>query len=215
MLETELKHWKENIPKDVNAKGLVFFEHVTSLYLHEIALHFNHNVEDFRMPFTEESLKSVNNTSDTLTQNQIAALEACLRAAHGILDTMLSFEIHMVKTLPMLIYFVRCVYAMVILIKMHVAVCTPGSEMGKMMRPEDLKVDSYMDRLIAMFSFVAKEEEFRPHPKILRILNVLREWFGKHKENVAAMARGEQIPHPTPGKSILRGRACFPYIELR
>jgi hypothetical protein len=56
-----------------------------------------------------------------------------------------------------------------------------------------------MDGLIAMFSFVAKEEEFRPHPKILRILNVLREWFGKHKENVAALARGEQVPHPTPG----------------
>ncbi|KAK5165754.1 uncharacterized protein LTR77_008677 [Saxophila tyrrhenica] len=198
ILETQLKHWKENIPANLRTPNLMFFEHVTSLYLHEIALHFDHNVEDFRMPFTEASLKSVNNTSDTLTQNQIAALEACHRAAHGILDTMLGFDIHVVKTLPMLIYFVRCIYALVILIKMHVAVCTPGSELGKMMKPEDLRVEYYMDSLITMFSFVAKEEEFRPHPKILRILNVLREWFGKHKENVAAQSRGEPIPHPTP-----------------
>jgi hypothetical protein len=199
VLETKLKEWKESIPKEIRSPGLTFFEHVTSLYLHEIALHFNHNVEDFRMPFTEESLKMVNNTSETLSQNQIAALEACLKAAHGILDTILSFEIWIVKTLPMLIYFVRCVYAIVILIKMHVAVCTPNSELGKMMKPEDLRVDYYMDRLITMFSFVAKEEEFKPHPKILRILNVLRDWFGKHKENVLAQARGEKPPHPTPG----------------
>lgn len=107
---------------------------------------------------------------------------------------MLGFDIHVVKTLPMLIFFVRCVYAIVILIKMHVAVCTPNSELGKMMKPDDLRVEYYVDNLIGLFSYVAKEEEFRPHPKILRILNVLRDWFGKHKENVEAQQRGEQPP---------------------
>ncbi len=198
VLEHELKAWKAQIPPECRTPGLQFFEHVTALYLHEIALHFNHNVEDFRLPFTEESLKSVNNTSDTLTQNQMAALEACLKAAHGILDTILSMDVATIKTLPMLIYFVRCTYAIVILIKMHVAVCTPNSELGKMMKPEDLKVDYYVDNLIGMFSYVAKEEEFRPHPKILRILSILRDWFGKHKENVAAQQRGEQPPDSKP-----------------
>lgn len=154
------------------------------------------------MPFTEESLKSVNNTSDTLTSNQIAALEACLKAAHGILDTMLGFDIHVVKTLPMLIFFVRCVYAIVILVKMHVAVSTPNSELGKMMKPDDLRVEYYVDNLIGLFSYVSKEEEFRPHPKILRILNVLRDWFGKHKENIEAQQRGEMPPHPSAGAGI-------------
>lgn len=193
ILETQLTTWKENMPPECRATPeLQFFEHVTALYLHEIALHMNHNVEDFRMPFTEESLKSVANTSDTLTTNQMAALEACLKAAHGILDTMLGFEVAVVKTLPMLIYFVRCVYAIVILIKMHVAVCTPNSELGKMMEPKALRVDYYVDSLIGLFSYVSKDEEFRPHPKILRILNVLRDWFGKHKETVAAQKRGEE-----------------------
>ena len=109
---------------------------------------------------------------------------------------MLGFDIHVVKTLPMLIFFVRCVYAIVILIKMHVAVCTPSSELGKMMKPDELRVEYYVDNLIGLFSYVAKEEEFRPHPKILRILNVLRDWFGKHKENVEAQQRGEQPPNP-------------------
>ncbi|KAK3676704.1 hypothetical protein LTR78_003480 [Recurvomyces mirabilis] len=192
VLENQLKTWKEQVPQECRGPGLQFFEHVCSLYLHEIALHFNHNIEDFRLPFTEESLKSVNNTADTLTTNQIAALEACLKAAHGILDTMLSYETETIKSLPMLLFFVRCVYAIVILIKMHVAVCTPNSELGKMMKPQDLKVDYYIDKLINLFSYVSKGgEEFRPHPKILRILTVLRDWFGKHKENVAAQQSGK------------------------
>ena len=191
VLETKLKDWKESVPIECKTPGLRFFEHVTELYLHEIALHLNHNVEDFRMPFTEESLRTVNSTSDTLTQNQMAALEACLRAAHGILDTMLSFDIQFVKTLPTLIYFVRCVYAIVILIKMHVAVSTPNSELGKIMKPADLKVDFYIDSIMNLFGHVARDSSIS-RPKVLRILNVLRDWYLKHQEGVAARQRGEK-----------------------
>ncbi|WPH01490.1 Hypothetical protein R9X50_00433600 [Acrodontium crateriforme] len=185
VLENQLKTWKENIPAECCGPGLDFFEHVTSLYLHEIALHFNHNIDDFRLPFTEESLKSVTNTSDTLTQNQMAALEACLKSAHGILDTMLSYDVDIIKSLPILLFFVRCVYAIVVLVKMHVAVSTPGNELGKMMKAEDLRVDYYLEQLISRFAQVARScNDFRPHPKILRILGILREWFSKHKETV-------------------------------
>ncbi|KXT05266.1 hypothetical protein AC578_8351 [Pseudocercospora eumusae] len=197
VLENDLKKWSEEIPTELKShSGLRFFEHVASLYLHEIALHFNHNVDDFRLPFTEESLKSVNNSTEKLTQNQIAALEACRKAAHGLLDHMLSFDADTVKVLPMLIFFVRCTYAIVILIKMHVAITTPGSEISKMMTTDDINAEYYLDGLLSMFSSVASEQEFRPHPKVLRILSVLKDWFRKHKENVTAQSRGEQLPHP-------------------
>lgn len=194
VLENDLKAWKDNIPAEMkNDPSLIFFEHVASLYLHEIALHFNHNVEDFRLPFTEESLKTVNNSSETLTHHQVSALIACRTAAHGILDTMLSFDLETIKSLPMLIFFVRCTYSMVILIKMHVSITTPGSEIAKMMTAEDLRVEYFLDGLISVFARVHEEREegMRPHPKILRILSVLREWFVKHKVNVETQGRGE------------------------
>lgn len=196
VLENDLKTWVENIPPECrNNTELKFFEHVASLYLHEIALHFNHNIDDFRLPFTEESLKTVNNSTETLTAHQMAALEACRKAAHGILDTMLIIENETIKVLPMLIFFVRCTYAVVVLIKMHVAVTTPGSEISKIMTAEGIRVEYYLDSLIAKFGHVASQQEFRPHPKILRILSVLREWFKQHKENLTAQARGEPPPH--------------------
>ncbi|KAF2766828.1 hypothetical protein EJ03DRAFT_353596 [Teratosphaeria nubilosa] len=207
VLEDQLKDWREGIPKEhKDDKGLGFFEQVTSLYLHEIALHFNHNIEDFRVPFTEESLKSVHaGTSDTLTANQVAALESCLKAAHGILDVFLSFDQDTAKCLPMLLFFVRCVYAIVILIKMHVAVCTPNSELGKMMRPDDLKVESYIERLVGCFRYVQEDGSMAPHPKIMRILGVLREWFGRHKAVVnGGVVRVEQQRGGQEGLQMLR-----------
>lgn len=196
VLENKLKEWKENIPPECRNRDLEFFEHVTSLYLHEIALHFNHNVDDFRVPFTEESLKSVANTSDTLTQNQMAALEACVKSSHGIMDTILSYDTRDFMSLPMLLFFIRCIYALVILIKMHVAVCTPKSELGKMIQPDDLRVDHYLDQFISLLKRLsAANEEFRPHPKMLFISNILKDWFQRHKEGVEAQKRGE-----SPGK---------------
>jgi hypothetical protein len=196
VFENDLKTWKQNVPAECRGPGLEFFEHVTSLYLHEIALHFNHNVEDFKLPFTEESLKASHNLTDKLTQHQMDALEACVHASHGILDTMLAYDYHVFRTLPMLIFFVRCCYAIVILIKMHVAINGPGSEVGKIMKAEDLRVEYYMDALMRLFTR-APEGEFRAYPKIIIIISVLRDWFSKHKENLAVLGSSDTHPmHP-------------------
>jgi hypothetical protein len=197
VFENDLKTWKQNVPAGCRGPGLEFFEHVASLYLHEIALHFNHNVEDFKLPFTEESLKASHNLTDKLTQHQMDALEACVHASHGILDTMLAYDSHVFRTLPMLIFFVRCCYAIVILIKMHVAINGPGSEVGKIMKAEDLRVEHYIDSLMNRFTG-APQGEFRPYPKIIIILSVLRDWFHKHKENLAVLGSSDTHPvHPT------------------
>jgi hypothetical protein len=104
---------------------------------------------------------------------------------------MMTFNYDTITTLPMLLYFVRCVYAIVILIKMHVAVCMPNSELGKLFEPDDLKVEFYMNGLISHFVETGRQRQIKPD-KVLRILGVLRDWFEeKHKKGVAAAQRGE------------------------
>lgn len=189
--ENELKRWKEDIPSDCRTPGLMFFEHVCSLYAHEIVLHLNHNVDDFKMPFNEESLRNVNAGFGKLTQNQMNSLQACVKAAHGILESMLNFDGKTITALPMLLYFVRCVYAVVILIKMHVAVCIPNSELGKLFQAEDLRVEYYLNGLIDHISTVARQRSIRPN-KVIRILKVLRDWFEeKHKKGINARQDGD------------------------
>lgn len=185
VLESQLKQWKEQVPDECRIPSLMFFEHATSLYLHEIAMHFNHNVEDFHLPFTEESLKSVTNPSAALTLNQVAAIEACLRAAHGTLDTLLNFDIVTIITLPMLLYVVRCIYALVMLIKLHVIISAPNSELSKLMEPQSLKVEQYLDDLISLFSEAADERQAKPE-RLLHIFRVMKDWMMSHKKSLAA-----------------------------
>ncbi|KAK6437588.1 hypothetical protein LTR95_006216 [Oleoguttula sp. CCFEE 5521] len=206
-LEHDLADWKKNVPAECRTPGLIFFEHVCSLYAHEIVLHQNHNVDDFRIPFSEDSLKNVNSGTGTLSKTQIAALKACVNAAHGILDTMLSFDYDTITALPMLLYFVRCVYAVVILIKMHVAICMPNSEIGKLFDVDELRVEYYLTGLIAHFTETGRVRSIKPD-KILRILNVLREWFEeKHKKGLAGRSNSpsEQASEQPPTQQSSAG----------
>jgi hypothetical protein len=81
-------------------------EHVTNLYLHEIALHQNQGSADLQPPYISDTL------SPTLPSGakkdvpvgpaHIGALGDCLTATHGILDTILSIELDILLTLPVI-----------------------------------------------------------------------------------------------------------------
>lgn len=185
VLENQLKSWKQQVPNELQqSRSLLFFEHVANLCLHEIALHMDHNVEDFQIPFTEESFKNIDSTPGALSPNKIAAIEACLKASHGILSTVLSYNVEEVLALPLLPFFVRCVYALMILIKMHVAITTPNSELGKIIKPSDLKIEEYVIGFFRLYQEMGENRAAKPE-KLMKLLGVLSEWFMNYKDNVA------------------------------
>lgn len=116
-------------------------EHVINLYMHEIALHVDHNVEEFRPAFSEENLSNENTeqTRIPLTPAHISALSTCLTSIDGIFESFLSLDVETIRTLPIL-NFVRVAYAIVVLIKMYFAAATPNSELGKVILKENMKV---------------------------------------------------------------------------
>ena len=78
-------------------------EHVTNLFLHEIALHQHQNSADFQPPFLGEELTSAMAKKDVpIGPAHIGALGECLTATHGILDTILSIELDILLTLPVI-----------------------------------------------------------------------------------------------------------------
>ncbi|KAF2151805.1 hypothetical protein K461DRAFT_257249 [Myriangium duriaei CBS 260.36] len=181
--EQRLKDWERHLaPNFRSNKKLMFFYDVSMLYLHEIALHVNHNVDDFQLPFTEEGLKSNSQHSEVLTQRQMASLEACLRAAHNVISTYCGFGTEAISTTPTLFYFVRCMYALVVLIKMHLAVTAPGSEVAKIIKPEDVRVVENMEMIWTLFQEMQRHPSNKPPPKAIRILGMLRDWIQQHKD---------------------------------
>ena len=211
LLEAEINSWTSTMPTELWTRDLRLSEHVARLYLHEIALHCDHYAEDFRLPVTEASLASYKVNFELLSPVQISALETCVKAAHGILDTVLDYDVQMVQTLPILCYFGQCVYALVVIIKMHLTTQQSDAELAKLMRPQDFKVGRYLKSLTDLFVSVAKGKYFKVHPKILQILFALREWFEKlSEEEVSEPTRTRLSPscHDKWGQ-VQRGGAQF------
>ena len=75
---------------------------MTNLYLHEIALHQSQGATDFQPPFSAETLNSEVKKDVPVGPAHIGALGECLTATHGILDTILSIQLDILLTLPVI-----------------------------------------------------------------------------------------------------------------
>jgi hypothetical protein len=155
--------------------------HVVNLYMHEVAMHVDHNVEEFKPPFTEDTLRNVSNESESLSTAHISALSVCLQSIDGIFDAFLTYDVETVRCLPVG-HFVRVAYAVVVLIKMYFAAAAPNSELGKVINKNDMKVEQYLDRLVDIFKASAANEKSRPAAKFLMVLIMLKTWFLRQRE---------------------------------
>ncbi len=159
-------------------------EHVVNLYMHEIAMHVDYDKEEFRPPFSEDALRTLDSDSahvPALTPIRIEALSACLNAIDGVFETFLKFDVETIRCLPVS-NFVRVAYAVVVLIKMYFAAATPNSELGKVINKNNMKVEQYLDGLVASFQAAAADEKSRPSAKFLMVLIMLKSWFNRQRE---------------------------------
>jgi hypothetical protein len=84
------------------AAALRLAEHVTNLYVHEIALHHNQSVADFQPPYVAAAFASGVGKKEAVGPAHIGALGECLTATHGILETILSVPLDTLLTLPVI-----------------------------------------------------------------------------------------------------------------
>lgn len=173
-------------------------DHVVNLYMHEVALHVDHNVEEFKPPFNEEALRGVmggaDNDQTTPTAAHRNALSACLQSIDGIFEVFLALPIDVIRCLPVA-NFVRVAYAVVVLIKMYFAAAQPNSGIGKVIDKDSMKVEFYLDGLVDLFQKSAAEEKSRPSGKFLMVLIMLKTWFHRQREGKPLQA-GERAILP-------------------
>ncbi|CAL3962220.1 unnamed protein product [Diplocarpon coronariae] len=184
--EVELDDWVNQIPPEANSSCLQVTEHVVNLYMHEVALHVDHNVEEFKPPFTAALLSDDSGDEDRkLSSSHVAALSICLKSIDGIFSSFLAFDVDTIRCLPVA-NFVRVAYAVVILIKMYFAAANPNSHFGKVINKDNMKVEQYLDGLVALFKAAAHENRSRLSQKFLMVLLMLRTWFYRQREEKQA-----------------------------
>ena len=176
--------------------------HVISLYMHEIAMHVDHNVEEFKPPYNEETIQGLVNPQrpEVLTMTHVRALSACLTAIDGVFEVFLKHSVDVVRCLPVA-NFVRVAYATVVLIKMSLAASHSENGIGKIFVQSALKVEEHLDGLIDLFGRAAADNKSRPSSKFLMVLVMLKTWFNRRQQglkNPADNAPNGSVPVPTP-----------------
>ncbi|TVY73392.1 Transcriptional regulator WAR1 [Lachnellula suecica] len=180
--ERDMEKWNSQLPDEAKTPSLTMTHHVVSLYMHEVAMHVDHNVDEFKPPFTEETLRGVGDREpEALTSTHISALSSCLTSIDGIFETFFQFDIETIRCLP-IFNFIRVAYAVVVLIKMYFAAAQPNSELGKVINKDNMKVEQYLDNLVATFKAAAADEKSRPSAKFLMVLIMLKTWFHRQRE---------------------------------
>lgn len=179
--ERQMVAWQEMASKDLLKKPIVqHAEGIINLYMHEIAMHHNHNIDDFRPPYNATPIEGPPDP-DNVTPAHIEALTTCIHSAHAAFDAFLQMDIKMLRALPTL-FFVRNAYAAVALIKMYSAVSAKGSKFGSIFKTKDLKVEYYLDRMIDVLSKTCDAGMSRVAHKFSMIFNMLKSWHMKRTE---------------------------------
>lgn len=177
-LERDLDKYIASVAKNMMQPTLRLNFNVVNLYMHEMALHSETMSDQWRPPFNTEALKDGIVNSEPLSAAHINALSACLTAIDGILTTFLSMDVLSIRCLPVF-NFMRVAYAVVILIKMYFSASSPGSEMGKVIHKDNMRVEYYLEALLNKFRATAADNKCRPAAKFLVVLAMLRSWFFK------------------------------------
>ena len=187
-------------------------ENILNLYIHEIALHVDHNVDEYIPIFSAENLQASRMEGPPMSKAQLEALTTCLNAIHGAFDAFLSLGVEFARTIP-LFHFVRVSYAAVALVKIWIMAASPGSEFGKVIKSlDDLRVEEYLTRITDFLKESAANGVPHQGTRFSSTLVMLRSWFQKNGKQIAraAQAAKDQARRAPSSNSAAKPSAAPP-----
>lgn len=155
------------------------FEHIMNVYMHEVAMHVDHNIDDFGPPFVSASREGAQ--TEHTSPAHVDALTSCLTSIHTSLDIVCSLDNATILCMPT-IFFARTSYVAVALIKLFSATSAPDSRLGQVFDPADLKVEYYLDKVTKRFKDSGIVDGGRTAAKFALVLTMLKNWFLKRKD---------------------------------
>ncbi|CCX31467.1 hypothetical protein FPQ18DRAFT_340918 [Pyronema domesticum] len=187
-----LQEWYRDIDPIIMTRSLEQNYYLISIYAHEIALHVDHNIEDFRPPFTERLVREpILAPSSPIPNYHLSAIYACVDSACKLLDTFNSFTTSDLSCVPV-ITFVRVGYACMVLIKVSATAEIKGSRLGEKIRAADLGTERFLEQTLGTMGAAAKVEGNRTAGKFTMILYMMRGWYSKYLTELGEAPEGDE-----------------------
>ena len=169
--ERQLDHWRASVPEAVDKRIVDHHYHSANLYIHEIAIHSDHDVDDFR---PEPPSRTKPPTGSFVTTAHIDALTACLDSSQRVLNSYLKLDLETCRSTPNLLI-VWNTYSIVALIKLHGVLHAPDSMFGSIFTP-DLRVDYYLDAITTKLQEVSANQRWPPAEAFIFVTKKLQSW---------------------------------------
>ncbi|KAL9615382.1 MAG: hypothetical protein Q9167_000210 [Letrouitia subvulpina] len=179
--ERQMKDWEKQKPKHISSLLLTLSFHAVNLYMHEFAMHLDQGLESKPGRTKNPSQNPSTAPAEILTSAHIGALTTCLTSIHGLFDTFLELTTADIRTMPVF-YFARVTHATVLLIKMYFAAASSGSELGKVISSDDMRVDHYLSRIRALLQAGTAEGKCQPARSFQMVIIMLQTWFERQRE---------------------------------
>ncbi|KAK6386776.1 hypothetical protein LTS17_000038 [Exophiala oligosperma] len=161
----QLEQWRRHAHSNLHQGFVRHIEATTTLYVNEVAIHSEHNIDELRSPLrppaqNEALSHDYNATSSTESQFAPARIEClftCLSAIHNCFDALLSMDISTLATLPNF-FLVRTGYAARALRKL-LSICENQAALTGQFQinVKDLKFEEYMTSLIHLLARIHEE----------------------------------------------------------
>lgn len=164
-----------------------------------MALHVNHNIEEFKAPFFAKSLKTCN-FIDTKNPDpsHLSMLRTIVTASQGLLDTFLGLSVSDMFALPPHIYGGRVVYAVVILMKIHKAITASGKRVNNFIHSEELCLETYLEQLVALSKLLIAKDERNALSRAFLVMPQLMGWFYLHRSRKPLGANRNKAMEDSP-----------------
>ena len=177
--EREIAQWRKQSNTDLTKPWVRHLQEASSLYIHEIAIHFDHNIDDFRQPPQDMADESPANTEHYITPAHVDALFQCQESIHKMFDAFFEMDTETICNLPNL-YFVKTAYAGVALIKMEEVLRSRGPKVGNLF---DLKVEAYLQTTIDVLAKAAEGGRAHTAFGFGFVFRRLRSWYKNKLDN--------------------------------
>lgn len=186
----QLAQFRNDIPEDIWTRKSIPVLRKTSLTSLATLAHTYHALD----LFVHESAMGVDcresvypsSPDDVLPGTTMApvieALTSCLNSIHSSFDTILAVDVGKIRNLTTLAL-ARTAYPVVSLIKIYSLITAPGSRIGQVIDTQSLKVEYYLNRIIAHYRAAAALDGGKVAGKFGNIIMMLRNWFLKKREN--------------------------------
>lgn len=178
---------------------LAQFDAVVSLYIHEVAMHNDHNVDDFRPMYRITGRETDFSAKDFLTKHHFEALTICVDSMERAMCAFIDMDDQILQNLPTL-HTVWTAYVAISMIRLHGVLSLPGSKYGPIFLPK-MNIIKHLDGCIHKLQQLVLGRPLIPAEGFILAFQKLKSWH-IYRTSLIASYTGKSASNDQTGEDI-------------